>query len=99
MHHLEVGAAVEDLDFAPEAAGPHPAPGGNIPQGGVPLGNEGIPAILPEGHRAQGAPRGHLRRHVFEAVDGQVDFPGQQGLLYFLDEQALARPPGPGARL
>jgi hypothetical protein len=93
---VQIRAAVQNLHLAPETAGPHPPAGRDLPQRCVPVGNEGVPAILPLRHRAQGAAGGHLRGHVLEAVHRQVNLPGQQGLLDLLDEQPLAPDLGQG---
>ena len=42
------------------------------------------------GCRRENQPRRQFRRHVLEAVHGQIDFPGQHRCFQLLGEQSLA---------
>ena len=89
----EIGTGGEQLAATPEAAGADAGGGLEVVYGPGGERDEYIPGIFPlgdgGGDQVSLIDQRHGDRDVFEAVDGEIDFISEEGLIEFLGEQAL----------
>jgi len=77
---------VTDLRGAAKRAGPHRSAWRQLGEGPA---NQGIAHVLARGNRGDRQSRIDFGRHIFQAMDGQIDVAVEQGFFDFLDEQRL----------
>src|SRR6516162_8551751 len=89
-HEPEIGPGVEELRLPPRAPGGKARRERKLRDRRCRPGDERVARIDPFRNRGDREPRGVLGGKVLEAVDGEVDRPGRQGVLDLLDEDPLA---------
>ena len=80
----------QQLGFAAQTGGSDRRPGRQFRQTGIATADKGVMRVQTGGYRRENQPRRQFRRHVLEAVHGQIDIPGQHRCFQFLGEQSLA---------
>ena len=90
LDHYEIAAMVAQLRLAPQAAGAHAGPARQLIELEAAARDERVARVFPFADGRDLEPRRKSGRHVFHAVDGQIDALLEQRVFQFLGENSLA---------